>query len=629
MIVDYWIEDNEVLYVQFNETVIIDSAWQETDWSITIEGPIPPYNFTWELYQKDSLVTTPNNPIMINLTIIAQLYALETLYFEFYDKSTTLSGTIMTQTLSDGFTLPLTQQEDPTGNTCGIETYQIPILALLYTNLGLALISAIFLQSTAIVFHLISCLQIISLAALYQAVFPTCLVDFLQTLSLVGIRFTFFGGSMVSGFVNSTALSGETPYQYQRMGYVTTSVLTNSGDLIFLWITLILVYFCIFALEFVLFSVPYIRTVCQRYRYNFFNAGMNFTFVKVAFDSGVGMLYLQMENIDQLISASVAISVASLALCYPSYIAFHGGRYTKELSMAETDDQVDNLRSNHIFVEYDTSHPACYYYLLTQCIKKAMYVAIALTMYNVYCYGLFLSAIIAFVFLMYYSYVRPFKSALYNLILIFEEFMTFFCFVVLFRYANEHSVENLETSRSTALFFAKMVFVLMVLPAVLALMELINNFKNLSQICNWNRDYQEEKDSFESSEESLKDESVDLLKGKPQEDSLVEKSITIDSSEDGSSSASSGFVDEPSRDEKSSAKSSAKEESKSNNTSIASSKKPESSKAASIKDQSVIVSPKADPPVYEAPPPKPVKTPPPVKAKPPPPPKPDTPTDNF
>mmetsp|Transcript_19784 Transcript_19784/g.14517 ORF Transcript_19784/g.14517 Transcript_19784/m.14517 type:complete len:301 (-) Transcript_19784:513-1415(-) len=50
MIIDYWIEDNEVLYIKFNETVVIGSAWQDTDWSITIDGPIPPYNFSWELY---------------------------------------------------------------------------------------------------------------------------------------------------------------------------------------------------------------------------------------------------------------------------------------------------------------------------------------------------------------------------------------------------------------------------------------------------------------------------------------------------------------------------------------------------------------------------------------------------
>ena len=75
------------------------------------------------------------------------------------------------------------------------------------------------------------------------------------------------------------------------MGYTSTSFLENSGDLIFFWMTLVLVFLAVFALEFVLQSIPYIRTICERYRYNFFNAGMNFTFVKMAFDSSLGLMY--------------------------------------------------------------------------------------------------------------------------------------------------------------------------------------------------------------------------------------------------------------------------------------------------------------------------------------------------
>ena len=82
------------------------------------------------------------------------------------------------------------------------------------------------------------------------------------------------------------------------MGYTYNSILFNSGDLIFLWIVLVLVYFIFYAIEFVLFAVPYIRTLCQRYRLNFFNAGMNFTFIKMAFDSGAGMIFMSMDNLD-------------------------------------------------------------------------------------------------------------------------------------------------------------------------------------------------------------------------------------------------------------------------------------------------------------------------------------------
>jgi hypothetical protein len=77
------------------------------------------------------------------------------------------------------------------------------------------------------------------------------------------------------------------------LGYESSSFLENSGDLVFLWLTLFITYCVIFAIEFVLHSVPYIRTVCERYRYNFFIAGMNFTFVKMAFDTSVGIIFVR------------------------------------------------------------------------------------------------------------------------------------------------------------------------------------------------------------------------------------------------------------------------------------------------------------------------------------------------
>ncbi len=106
------------------------------------------------------------------------------------------------------------------------------------------------------------------------------------------------------------------------MGYTSTSVLENSGDLIFFWLTLILIYCAVFAIEFVLHAVPYVRTICERYRYNFFNAAMNFTFVKMAFDSGVGLLYIQMSNSDQMLSTGITIGFAGLTICYPAYLAY-------------------------------------------------------------------------------------------------------------------------------------------------------------------------------------------------------------------------------------------------------------------------------------------------------------------
>lgn len=82
-LIDYYIVDNKALYLKFNETVVISSSWSKNDWSIDIDGPIPPYNFNWSLNNANGLKATPGNPLIINLTISSQLYGLEVILIIF------------------------------------------------------------------------------------------------------------------------------------------------------------------------------------------------------------------------------------------------------------------------------------------------------------------------------------------------------------------------------------------------------------------------------------------------------------------------------------------------------------------------------------------------------------------
>ena len=69
-------------------------------------------------------------------------------------------------------------------------------------------------------------------------------------------------------------------------------------------------------------------------------------------------------------------------------------------------------------------------------------------------------------------------------------------------------------------------------------MEFVKNLKYLRQICNWKRDYKDDKDKFESSEESFdsqkgKKSDDDLLRNKQNtSDSMIEKEVTLSSEED-------------------------------------------------------------------------------------------------
>lgn len=151
-----------------------------------------------------------------------------------------------------------------------------------------------------------------------------------------------------------------------------------------------------------------------------------------------------------MISAGVTVGIAIFIICYPTWLAYQGGVYARELREAVKDEDVKNARSTHIFVEYDSSHPTCYFYLLSQCVKKALFVLLAVAMYKQYCYALAISVFIQFTSLMYLTYVRPFKANLNNIMIIFEEFMTLVCFLILLRYSNKDSVLSHEKSREYA-----------------------------------------------------------------------------------------------------------------------------------------------------------------------------------
>jgi hypothetical protein len=96
---------------------------------------------------------------------------------------------------------------------------------------------------------------------------------------------------------------------------------------------------------------------------------------------------------------------------------------------------------------------------------------------------------------MYNTYVRPFKSALNNVVLIYEEVMTLVCIVILFRYANKDSVVSSDTSKATAKQFALCVLLLTIVPPMIAFMEFIRMLRYIREICNWKRDYPDERAS--------------------------------------------------------------------------------------------------------------------------------------
>lgn len=67
---------------------------------------------------------------------------------------------------------------------------------------------------------------------------------------------------------------------------------------------------------------------------------MNFTFIKMSFDCSFSLLFVNLNTTGQIISTGTSIGIAIFTLSYPTWLAYQGGMYMRELKAAESDDKV-------------------------------------------------------------------------------------------------------------------------------------------------------------------------------------------------------------------------------------------------------------------------------------------------
>ena len=106
-----------------------------------------------------------------------------------------------------------------------------------------------------------------------------------------------------------------------------------------------------------------------------------------------------------------------------------------------------------------------------------MFVALALLMYDMQCFALLTSAIISLLSLLYFSYVRPFRSPLYNVAVILIDFLTLACFIVLFNFSNIYNLEDEQKLIAKVKVFAWLVLALTIVPAVFIILDIIRSTK--------------------------------------------------------------------------------------------------------------------------------------------------------
>lgn len=69
----YISENNELITVNFNEKMLLDEDWDQSNFDMYIEGTWAPYNFTFKMLYEDELKKNPNTSFIFEISIKDQI----------------------------------------------------------------------------------------------------------------------------------------------------------------------------------------------------------------------------------------------------------------------------------------------------------------------------------------------------------------------------------------------------------------------------------------------------------------------------------------------------------------------------------------------------------------------------
>jgi len=184
-----------------------------------------------------------------------------------------------------------------------------------------------------------------------------------------------------------------------------------------------------------------------------------------------------------------------------------------------------------------------------------LFVGIAIGLFLEYQYALALAVTFSFLSVMYYSYVRPFRSRLHNVIIIFEDLMLLIIFIMMLHFACPYNfnpdndyVEKLVTINGVeqtilateaevaawnmSYYISMMVMILVAVPVLLSFIEFLIGLRFIGKVCNWSRIYFEEREPDYSSESSGKVSDDLRHEDEKDEDSLTVKEISLSMSDE-------------------------------------------------------------------------------------------------
>lgn len=236
-----------LISLTFNETVILDTTFNQSEIGMKVSGPFGPYDVSVTLLNETLLKTpTPNMTIWFEYSIKDQIVGngseVLTLFFSTPNKIE--NSAYGFGSLNSSFTFSPYPQES--SKTCGELVFAIPIYFMMIGIIAIGVISSIANNGMTIAWQALTVIQFVNFIPMMMIFSPSCLAQFGEYFNVFNANIYQLLKPATRGKIIRDDFHMEIEYKYIRAGYVTSSILYNALDLIVIWavvLTLILIMF--------------------------------------------------------------------------------------------------------------------------------------------------------------------------------------------------------------------------------------------------------------------------------------------------------------------------------------------------------------------------------------------------
>ena len=272
--------------LQWNETVILNPAWTEDNWDITLSGPITPYDdFKWEFFSQADLIAANEN------ISTWWEYSSGRQFFGNCTEEITLVFTIQHDIINSAYSF---ESEEPGYVFCpppkeasggGFFLFGIIGMIIGAVIIIIGIISSVAGYSMLIAWSTIHVMQFVNYLPMHFIYMPSSVVKFCQGFDFLNmkvdiLRELVWDRLIVWYFdVEWKAID----YKYIRAGFGFTNGLYNTIDLLLIWALFFLFMLVFYILKKILNKFALVVNLEENYRSSIFFALINFSYMKLTF----------------------------------------------------------------------------------------------------------------------------------------------------------------------------------------------------------------------------------------------------------------------------------------------------------------------------------------------------------